>query len=95
MILLYVSLFFLLLVGVLVAIYYNQTNKRHKERRDEAIRLIEEYKDIPICLKNTYSLINQRRYEHIMTFFNFQLINKVSGFLSVIFSLITFILILA
>lgn len=91
MILLYVSLFFLLLVGVLVAIYYNQTNKRHKERRDEAIRLIEEYKDIPICLKNTYSLINQRRYEHIMTFFNFQLINKVSGFLSVIFSLITFV----
>ncbi len=91
MILLYVALFFLLLVGILVVIYYNQTNKRHRERRDEANKLIEEYKNIPVCLKNTYKLINQRRYEHVMTFFNFQLINKVSGFLSVILSLITFL----
>lgn len=91
MLLLYVSLFFIVLVGLLVLIYYLQTNSRHKERLITAEELIESYDSIPLCLKNAYSLINQRRYEHIMTFFNFQLINKVSGFLSVIFSLLSFI----
>lgn len=91
MILFYVSIFFIILIGILVIIYYKQTNKRHKNRRDEAIKLLEAYGEIPLCLKNTYLIINQRRYEHIMTFFNFQLVNKVFGFLSVILSLITFI----
>lgn len=91
MLLLYVSLFFIVLVGILVLIYYLQTNSRHKERFKAADQLIKSYDDIPLCLKNAYCLINQRRYEHIMTFFNFQLINKVSGFLSVIFSLLSFI----
>lgn len=88
---LYVSLFFIVLVGILVLIYYLQTRKRHYRRCKKAEEFIEKYDEkIPSCLKNTYLLINQRRYEHIMTFFNFQLVNKVSGFLSVIFSLISF-----
>lgn len=91
MLLLYVSLFFIVLVGILVLIYYLQTNSRHKKRFIEAEKLIKSYENIPLCLKNAYSLINQRRYEHIMTFFNFQLVNKVSGFLSVIFSLLSFV----
>lgn len=77
----------------IILIYYLQTRKRHYnyKRCQKAEEFIEEYdKKIPLCLKNTYLLINQRRYEHIMTFFNFQLVNKVSGFLSVIFSLIAF-----
>lgn len=91
MLLLYVSLFFIILVGILVLIYYLQTNSRHKKRFVDAKKLIESYDHIPLCLKNAYCLINQRRYEHIMTFFNFQLVNKVSGFLSVIFSLLSFV----
>lgn len=92
MLLLYVSLFFIVLVGILVLIYYLQTRKRHYKRCQKAEEFIEKYDEkIPLCLKNTYLLINQRRYEHIMTFFNFQLVNKVSGFLSVIFSLISFV----
>ena len=93
MLLLYVSLFFMFLVGILVLIYYRQTNKRHYKRCQKAEEFIKSYDDkkIPLCLKNAYLIINQRRYEHIMTFFNFQLINKVSGFLSIIFSLLSFI----
>lgn len=92
MLLLYVSLFFIVLVGILVLIYYLQTRKRHYNRCQKAEKFIEEYDGkLPLCLKNTYLIINQRRYEHIMTFFNFQLVNKVSGFLSVIFSLISFV----
>lgn len=91
MLLLYAALFFMLLVGILVLIYYQQTKKRHYKRFEKAEELIEQYNKIPLCLKNAYLIINQRRYEHIMTFFNFQLINKVSGFLSVIFSLLSFI----
>ena len=90
MLLLYVALFFIVLVGVLVAIYYYKTNSRHQQRFDDAKKYIEAYTDIQPCLKNAYLIINQRRYEHIMTFFNFQLVNKVSGFLSVILSLISF-----
>lgn len=91
MLLLYVALFFIVLVGILVLIYYLQTRKRHQNRCEDAKEFIKEYdKKIPLCLKNAYLIINQRRYEHIMTFFNFQLVNKVSGFLSIIFSLISF-----
>ena len=74
----------------IVYLYYMKTKKRHIERLDKAEEPIKHYKNIPYCIKDVYSIICQRRYEHIMTFFNFQLINKVFGFLSVVFSLISF-----
>lgn len=90
MILLYVAIFFIMLIGLLVIIYYKATNKRHKKRLEDAKKIIDCYEGIPLCIKNVYLIICQRRYEHIMTFFNFQLVNKVFGFLSIVFALITF-----
>ncbi|MFR2096556.1 hypothetical protein [Eubacterium sp.] len=90
MILLFVTIFFIVLTGFITMIYYSKTNKRHKERLNIAENFLNEYGPISKCVKQSYLIICQRRYEHIMTFFNFQLINKVFGFLSVVFSLLSF-----
>lgn len=90
MIILFVTIFFIVLTGFITMIYYSKTNKRHKERLNIAENFLNEYGPISKCVKQSYLIICQRRYEHIMTFFNFQLINKVFGFLSVVFSLLSF-----
>lgn len=91
MIIFFVSIFFIVLVFAITAIFYLQTRKRHNKRRDKALYLLEQYDNIPRCLVDVYKIINQRRNEHIMTFFNFQLLNKISGFLGVLFSLLSLI----
>ena len=90
MILLFATVFFVILIGIITIIYYYKTNQRHKERLKTAEDFINEYDAASKCVKQSYLIICQRRYEHIMTFFNFQLINKVFGFLSVVFSLLSF-----
>ena len=40
MVVLYLSVAFILLIGVLVPTYYSKTNKRHTERRETALEFI-------------------------------------------------------
>lgn len=91
MILLLTTIFFIILTAVITYIYYRKTDNRHKKRLNTAVQFIDEYGNIPKCVRQSYMIICQRRYEHIMTFFNFQLINKVFGFLSVVFSILSLI----
>ena len=73
MILLFATVFFIILIGIITIIYYYKTNQRHKERLKTAEDFINEYDTASKCVKQSYLIICQRRYEHIMTFFNFQL----------------------
>lgn len=60
MILLFVTVFFIVLTGFITMIYYLKTNKRHKKRLKIAEDFLNEYEPISKCVKQSYLIICQR-----------------------------------
>lgn len=51
MILLFATVFFIILIGIITIIYYYKTNQRHKERLKTAEDFINEYDAASKCVK--------------------------------------------
>lgn len=80
------------IIGALVfgtAIYLYLTIGRHARLRRKAFDDMSEYKNLPLSLKHAYTNLLNKRYGYIQKYLIFLAVSKISGFASVLFSVLS------